>query len=327
MNKWLSKENTTSMNGLFLLIVFFSHIQSYITLPHVISMITKGFGQLMVVMFLFHSGYGVMESIQKRGMDYVRKIPANRLLKVWVSFAISVCLFAVVNLCMSKHFTLSQFLFSLLGWENIGNSNWYIFVILCLYLLTWISFTLAGRRIADEKKRNYGSFLLLLVFIAILFFLLHETKQQWWYNTLSSYPLGIWVSLEKEKIEEWLENSLHWWGIVSLSLVVTLVLRQFSSHSSVFLMMTIFFCIFVITFTKKVPLYHMALNWVGVHLFECYILMRIPMMVLQKSSLAESTGMYTLVCFLLMLILAALYHKVLERVSRIVNFSSSRTGR
>lgn len=327
MNKWLSKENTTSVNGLFLLIVFFSHIQSYVILPHEINMVTKGLGQLMVAMFLFHSGYGVMESVRKKGMAYVKTIPVNRIFKVWVFFAVSVCLFAVVNLCMGNPFTLSDFFLSLIGWENLGNSNWYIFVILCLYLLTWISFSVAGSWFAEEGKRNVCGFIILLLLTGVLFAVLHETKQPWWYNTLSAYPFGILVSFGKEKIEKWLERSIHWWAAAVISLVMTILLRQFSSHSSVYLVMTLFFCTFVITFTKKAPMYHMALEWVGVHLFECYILMRIPMMVLRKSPLSEHTGVYTLVCFVLMIVFAACYQRVLDRLSRIVNFSSSRSGR
>lgn len=327
MNKWLSKENTTSVNGLFLLLVFFSHIQSYVTLPHGINMVTKGFGQLMVAMFLFHSGYGVMESIRKKGMDYVKRIPINRVVKVWSYFAVSVCLYAVVDFCMGISFTPSRFFLSLIGWETLGNSNWYVFVILCLYLLTWISFSAAGRWMAEEGKRNGCAFFLLLVLTGLLFAVLHETKEPWWYNTLSAYPFGIFVSLEKEKIEKWLSDSPHWWAAAGGSLVMTVLLRQFSSHSSVFLVMTLFFCMFVITFTKKVPMYHMALEWVGIHLFECYILMRIPMIVLRESPLAGHTGWYTLICFVLMVVLAALYHRLWERLSRIVNFSSSRSGR
>ena len=327
VNKWLSKENTTSMNGLFLVIVFFSHIQAYITMPRGISMVTTGLGQLMVAMFLFHSGYGVMESIQKKGMGYVNSIPGKRVLKVWIFFALSVCLFAIVNLCMGIPFTLPQFFFSLIGWENMGNSNWYIFVILCLYVLTWFSFSVTGCRILEERKRNIRSFVLLSILTGCLFLVLHETKEPWWYNTLTAYLLGVFVSLEKEKMDKWLNNSRNWWAMVSSSLVLTILLRQFATHATVYLVMTVSFCVFVISFTKKVPMYHMALEWVGTRLFECYILMRIPMIIFRRFSLAESTMGYTAVCFVLMILMAALYHNVLGQVSRMVNFSSRRMGR
>ena len=55
---YLSRETTVSVNGLFIIIVFFSHIQSYIALPPAVHGVTSGLGQLMVAMFLFYSGYG-----------------------------------------------------------------------------------------------------------------------------------------------------------------------------------------------------------------------------------------------------------------------------
>jgi len=45
---YLSRETTVSVNGLFIIIVFFSHIQSYIALPPAVHGVTSGLGQLMV---------------------------------------------------------------------------------------------------------------------------------------------------------------------------------------------------------------------------------------------------------------------------------------
>ena len=62
-NDYMSRENTTSVNGLFILLVFLNHIQSYVTLPEGFHRLTLAFGQLMVAMFLFYSGYGVTLSL------------------------------------------------------------------------------------------------------------------------------------------------------------------------------------------------------------------------------------------------------------------------
>ena len=56
-NDYMSRENTTSVNGLFILLVFLNHIQSYVTLPEGFHRLTLAFGQLMVATFLFYSGY------------------------------------------------------------------------------------------------------------------------------------------------------------------------------------------------------------------------------------------------------------------------------
>ena len=46
--------------------------------------------------------------------------------------------------------TLPQFLLSLVCWESIGNSNWFIFAILVLYLITTASFLLV-------RKNRWGA--------------------------------------------------------------------------------------------------------------------------------------------------------------------------
>lgn len=94
----LSKAVTTSVNGTFIMIVFFSHVQQYIRLPVPVHSVTAGLGQLMVAMFLFYSGYGVGSSIHKKGMEYVHGMPRRRILQVLGRFIPAVLLYALVDL-------------------------------------------------------------------------------------------------------------------------------------------------------------------------------------------------------------------------------------
>ena len=60
---YLSRDVTTSVKGIFILMVFFSHFNSYVQYTELLDRIyTIPFvmiGQGMVTMFLFYSGYGV----------------------------------------------------------------------------------------------------------------------------------------------------------------------------------------------------------------------------------------------------------------------------
>ena len=60
------------------------------------------FGQLIVVMFLFFSGYGVMTAVRNKGEAYVRAMPRHRILSVLLSFDIAVACFALVGLLLGK---------------------------------------------------------------------------------------------------------------------------------------------------------------------------------------------------------------------------------
>ena len=45
--------------------------------------------QLMVTMFLFYSGYGVMESIKRKGDDYIKSFPKKRILTTLINLFIN----------------------------------------------------------------------------------------------------------------------------------------------------------------------------------------------------------------------------------------------
>ena len=305
---YLSKENTTAVNGIFILVVFLSHLREYVTLPQILQGFTSSLGQLMVAMFLFYSGYGVMESIKKKGIEYVREIPLKRVGKVLFSFDIAVLVFAVLNILLEIPFTLPKFLLSLVGWESLGNSNWYIFVVLCLYFITWLSFMIG-------KDKRWVSFCFLVVFSVILFFILYETKESWWYNTLTAYPFGVFFSLTKEKWDKYLSKNIVWLPVAVGSVFVTVILRPQSWHFYVYLLMTITYCLFIICITKKVPVYNPVLYWLGGHLFEIYILMRIPMIVLKRIQvpILHTPLVFGLVSLVITLLMAAGFHWFLQR--------------
>ena len=51
-------------------------------------------------MFLFYSGYGVMESIRKKGEAYVVAMPRHRVAGTLINFDVAVLIFLVVDLLM-----------------------------------------------------------------------------------------------------------------------------------------------------------------------------------------------------------------------------------
>ena len=105
-----------------------------------------------IAMFLFYSGYGVMESIKKKGNHYIDAIPRTRVLATLINFDIAVALFAFISLISSQDYTFSHYLLSFIGWKSVGNSNWYIFVIILCYLIVFISF-----RSTDRNKTYYNA--------------------------------------------------------------------------------------------------------------------------------------------------------------------------
>ena len=198
-NGYLSFDTTNAVKGIFILLVFIAHIVPYI-LKSGADVMGGGFGfihnrigQWIVAMFLFYSGYGIMQSIMKKGNSYIADIPMKRVFNTLLNFDIAVLVFIVVAFLMGTPLTIPQCLLSLTGWDTVGNSNWYIFVILVCYALTYVSF---------YKQNNwYKSAFICFGLIVFTQLLLSVFKQEYWYNTMWCYSAGMLFSLFKDRIE------------------------------------------------------------------------------------------------------------------------------
>lgn len=315
---YISIERTDSIKGIFILLVFLSHARNCIsTLPQYSSDPLNSFydifqdhlGQGVVVMFLFYSGYGVMESIKKKGSDYIHTFPKNRFAKTLLHFDIAVLLFVILDLCLGilKKYSVTHVLLSFTGWESVGNSNWYIFAVLILYLITYISF-----KICKDKYPRAAALITFftVLYIAVLAFL----KDAWWFDTVLLYPLGIWYSLGKNKIEDFVRKKpVNYYLLFALCAVVFVVSHLLRRNILFYEISQVSLCTVIVAATMKIDIHNKILQFFGTHLFEIYILMRIPMIVLLHFHITN-TYFFVLISFAVTVVLAFLFKKVLKFV-------------
>ncbi len=93
-DRYLDKDHSTSLKGIFVAIILLSHFNQYITIeqnlfnyPYLLFF--ERIGQLMVTPFLFFSGYGVMLSIDRK-QGYLNTFLKNRILKTLIQFDLAV---------------------------------------------------------------------------------------------------------------------------------------------------------------------------------------------------------------------------------------------
>lgn len=298
--QYLSVEHTLSIKGIFILLVFFSHLQGYVTFTDWKDLfcvnIIGSIGQGMVTMFLFYSGYGVMESIRKKGEAYVRAMPVKRILSTWFRFACAVTLFVPVALWHRESLTLSRIAWSMIGWEAVGNSNWYIFAVLILYLITYIAFRLAG------VKQNLLSIALVLLGTAVYIFTLSfgGIKETWWYDTVLCYSFGMVWSLFVGTTGEKLLNKRVSWGIAMVTLLVAFYCLNEGEFSVINqIIRNLFFAAVVVLLTMRISVGNTILRWCGKHLFPLYILQRIPMIIFKDLGISQiSIELFIVLCLI-----------------------------
>lgn len=155
---FLSVDTCNTVKGCFILVVFVRHIRQYMhtdgagVADRVVALVDGHIGQLLVVMFLLYSGYGVALSVMKKP-GYVDAMPRRRILTTLLNFDVAVAAFLVMGLLLGTRYPLPQVALSFTGWESLGNSNWYIFCILLCYTASYVSFKLSGggKKCADSQ--------------------------------------------------------------------------------------------------------------------------------------------------------------------------------
>ena len=294
---YLSKDNTNSIKGIFILLIVISHSIPYIarcgygfdgTGDMLFMRFFSLLSQLVVVMFLFYSGYGVGESFKSKGDAYVQAMPRHRILGTLLNFDVAIVAFIIVDLLLGISVSVNQCMLSLIGWESVGNSNWYIFVILLCYIVTYVTLRL------PLKKRAYWvgmSFALSVVSILVLAFF----KENYWYNTILSYPLGFMYSTYKDTIEARLKKS-YWKYAIILAVIFVLFYILLHNKSAIryqacYNVVSMLFALLVVMLTLKVRINNQPLRWVGTHLFPIYIYMRLPM-IFMEHKIPSMVGTY-----------------------------------
>ena len=296
-----------------------SHAVTYVRLDGVLDKPYFEFrsflGQLVVVTYLFFSGFGIMESIKKKGVDYVKEMPKNRFFKLWYHFAIVILLYTVVSVGVAgKKYTVIHWLLSFTGLKAIGNSNWYLFVTFALYIIVILSFLLF------KKSQKVA---LISVGILCIGFVLLEKEMglgSRYYNTLLCFPLGMFFSMLKPNIDKlFMKNDIFWFVGFSASVVLFAYFSQNRDNRLLYYILFTFFALAVIVMLlMKVNINNSVLDWFGQHIFSFFILQRIPMIFLREFGYNKNGYFFIIVSFFGTVFLSVIFDAFTDTLDSII---------
>jgi hypothetical protein len=308
LQSYCSIDQTQTIKGIFVITVFFSHFCSYVSLNKWFDIAMQKycacFGTLMVAPFLFYSGYGIFESVKHKGTRYISSFPKKRILKTLLHFDFAVILFLILDSFIGRHVSISQFLLSLTGWTSIGNSNWFIFAILCAYV-----FAFAGLSIFKGNLKHAAFFITAMTFAYIA--IISQIKANYWFYTILAFPLGALLSTYKDKVEILTsKKSFTMWGAF-LSIIVLILARikffpQPFINSQIALLA---FCSAMVFVSFHIRLNSKILNWFGANVFGIYILQRLPMNLGYYFHWNSNKYLYFVFCLASTLLLAVVFRK------------------
>ena len=267
----------------------------------------------MVEPFFFYSGYGIMEQMKERGEKYTKGFLKRRLLPIWASFAVYVSLYLVYSICVHSDYSVKRILLAFIGWESLGNSNWFMFDTFILYLFLSISFRFCK---GNHKFIVCSMSILCCVFVAVLCCF----KESWWWNTVLCFPAGMVFSLLRNQIEKVVDKNYF----LSLLILVIgfLLLHELTRRVRyVYCLYAIGFSLIVVILSMKVKIKGTALNLLGKHVFGIYMIQRLIYMILLNIN-SINTNQYGIFCLSFALsvgvgILVDSFNSVLIKILRI----------
>lgn len=280
--EYLTKENTTAINGIFVALVFMSHFSGYVdnfsNIDFVYLKFNRLLGECVVSTFLFYSGYGMMEQIKKEKQQYLRKLIIKRLPSLFIKFAICVLLYVILALVMKQELSLKQILLSLIGYVSVGNSAWYIFYMLFMYITIFISF----RFVTSEKIAVIILFVITITYTVIMSFIKSDSPA--YYLVSFVLPSGIIFSIYKEKITDLMKSHYVFCFIAFLIMyVASFGIRHFLHLQGwAYSFTAICFMFVILIISLKIKFKNAVLDFLGKYVFEIYILQRLPMIILKS---------------------------------------------
>lgn len=282
---YLSKESTCAVNGIFVFLVFLRHFKQYVELNDTTDLLFSRFdgylNQLIVVSFLFFSGYGMMCSISKKGEAYTKSLFKNHFLKLLLHFDICVALFVLTNFAVGSQFSLKDTLLAFTSWTSIGNSNWYITAVLAMYLVIIVSFLLFG------KSKPVALVCVTVLTMAFVYLNIRLDRPMFTYDTVIVFPLGMWYAYFKPTIDKIvMKNNIAYYSCaaIAISVFVLVFSYRFRGVEQYAIWACAFAAILVLAM-MKIKITNPFFNFLGSHVFSIYILQRIPMIIMRKTGL------------------------------------------
>lgn len=300
-------KQTSTINGIFTILIFVSHSCQYVDMGGVYDdpylSFRKYIGQLVVASFLLYSGFGMMESIKKKGFDYIKGFPKNRLFKTWYHFALMLIPFVILNFVFDEGYTTKNILLSFTGYRAVGNSNWYMFITFCMYIIIFVAFFIC------RKHKLLGVALTFALAIGFAYFESKIGLEQRYYNTLFCMPFGMLFSLIKPYFDKVVcKNELF--HLITLA-VIFAGYYYFSSnrddsivHHNIFAILAV---MMIMVINMKIKIGNGILDWFGNHIFSFFILQRIPMITLKQLGFNDHKYSFIIVCFICTIVIATAF--------------------
>ena len=277
---YMELKNTNSIKGIFVWMIITSHYKNYYKKRNkcLYRIILKCFGQKMVSLFLFYSGFGIFESIKKKGNNYVKTL-VNKTTILFIKSQIILIFFLLTNLFLGIKITLKNYFLSMIFKKNLGNSNWFAFTIMCLYIYSYISFILI-----NHNFNILGIIILNMICLFHIYFVynFYYPKKNYPVDNILCFIVGFYYSLLNNYLNKIImkNDTIYFLSLSCLILIYYYFYIYTIKTIWIVLFTNCFFSLIIVFISMKIRINNEFLNLLNSHSFSIYLLQRIVMRII-----------------------------------------------
>lgn len=310
---YLSMEQTRSINGICIILILLSHTFAKITpqgvLDEIYSPMRIFLGQMVVVPFLFYSGYAIMQSINTK-QAYIKTFPKKRFLKIAYQFFIITIIYILMHLILNSEYSVLEYVLSFTGITSVGNGGWYILSTFVYYSAIIICFNIF------KSNKILATIGVTLCLVALMLTEILLDFPSYYYSTTIFFAVGMFFYFIKPIFDKVvMKNNFIYLVSLIVCIVAFILLKSLVEKTVlVYPVWCGFGMLSILLVTMKVKISNKALMWLGETTFFNFTLQGIPQIIFTKY-LSNSYIIYILVIIttLILTYLASRLFKILDK--------------
>lgn len=263
---YLSRTQTAYVKGVLALLIIYHHVAQRMLLGVAFHAL-RHIGGMLVSVFFFYSGYGLMKSYLTKP-DYRSTYLHRRLPSILIPYLLSNGIYWLAYRTVGVNFTIPWLIEELSYGGLLVRYSWYVAVIVLFYVGFYLLMFL--RR--NKAAMILGASAFLMACDAVF---IHREFPEFWYSTSHILIVGmLWASYE-DQILQFIKS--HYLPVVAVCTVAVgalfLISRPYSWHVGRAMRgtMYVFFVVLLVTLSMKVSVGNKWLGFAGKLSFEIYL--------------------------------------------------------
>lgn len=318
-NDYISQKQANCIKGFATCVIVLDHLVA-VTEKEVWIQLLTTCGDMMVAIFFFYSGYGMLYQYKRKGESYLLGFVQKKFRKIllpWMFLALIVPIYytlgAKSTVALEPAFRVQNILEQLGEWVPNG---WFLLV-LFLYQLVFYGLARLFYQKTNMLIIGYA------IFVAVYIVIMHSLGMgYWWYYRCHCVVIGmLWCEKKDILLSVFKKHFGLWWTGVFFSVVSLFIYSTFrnSDYTTTAILLVTFVVLVQLT-CMKAKLENPILEWLGNLSMEIYLIHGLVLGFLRSSIISISNVVfYGLLVFLFTIIIAVGFKKIFARFESILN--------